>query len=56
MNLEELKLGTIIEYRRRLYVKVQGLDGNIMQAIDQCGHWMFVKDLTWKKFKIKYAN
>ncbi len=52
--MKKLKYGSIIEYRRCLFVKICGLDADILTDV-KTGVWFFIHELQWKKFKIRFV-
>ena len=67
-TLQSLPYGTIIEYRKKKYVKCEGLDGDILMAIKGHGSWRGIKGTCcpgvvgtffttdWKSFKVIYKK
>ncbi len=41
-QLQNMKYGTLVRAGKQLYVKCQGLDGDMMQSVKDGGNWLFI--------------
>lgn len=62
-TLQSLPYGSVIEYRKKRYYKSQGMDGDILNAEKDCGHWLWIEGccpkhyagMNWKTFKVLFV-
>lgn len=52
IKLTDLPYGSVIEYRKKRYFKVE--KGRVFEdlLIRADGWWVYIEDLNWKKFKV----
>lgn len=53
MRIKDLPYGTILQYRKTLYVITPGIEGKILVNLKN-GSWQFLDYVTWKTFKILF--
>ena len=63
-TLQSLPYGSVIRYRKQLYFKCVGLDGDMVMSARGDGGWYFIEDgktkynftpVNWKNFEVLFV-